>query len=215
MKIPLNGPGPGGHDAVVTALPMTMPIGAAEEAADDDLVARLREGDRAAVEQAYVAHHAAVRGFARRLVGDEASAEDVVHEAFVALPRAIRRFRGEGSLRSFLIGVAINHSRRHVRSAMRRRRATERLATHDEVDPPAAAATPADDLRRKRLAGRLWSALDRLPIDQRIVFVLCEVEQRTSIEVGEIVGAPEGTVRTRLFHAKRKLREILEDERDG
>jgi RNA polymerase sigma-70 factor (ECF subfamily) len=47
------------------------------------------------------------------------------------------------------------------------------------------------------------------------VFALCEVEQRTSVEAAEIVGAPEGTVRTRLFHAKRKLREILEDERDG
>jgi RNA polymerase sigma-70 factor (ECF subfamily) len=222
--IPLNGPGPGGHDGgltgvtgvtAVTAMTMTMTIGATEEAADDDLVARLREGDRAAVEQAYVAHHAAIRGFARRLVGDDASAEDIVHEAFVALPRVIRRFRGEGSLRSFLIGVAINHSRRHVRSAIRRRRATERLAVRDEVCPPPAAATPADDLARKRLATRLWSALDRLPIDQRAVFVLCEAEQRTSVEVGEIVGAPEGTVRTRLFHAKRKLREILEDERGG
>ncbi len=220
MTIPLNGRKPSGHHAVtvvtvVTALPMTMPIGAAEDAADDELVARLRAGDRDAIEQAYVAHHAAIRGFARRLVGDPASAEDIVHEAFVALPRAIRRFRGEGSLRSFLIGVAINHSRRHVRSAMRRRRATERLAAQGEVLPPPAAATPADDLARKRLASRLWSALDRLPIDQRVVFVLCEVEQRTSVEAAEIVGAPEGTVRTRLFHAKRKLREILEDERDG
>lgn len=205
---------------MVTALPMTMPIGAADDAAppatvDDELAERLRDGDRDAVEQAYVAHHAAVRAFARRLVGDEAAAEDIVHEAFIALPRAIRRFRGEGSLRSFLIGVAINHSRRHVRSAMRRRRATERLAARDEVLPPPGAATPADDLRRKRLASRLWAALDRLPIDQRAVFVLCEAEQRTSVEVAAIVGAPEGTVRTRLFHAKRKLREILEDERGG
>jgi RNA polymerase sigma-70 factor, ECF subfamily len=215
VKISLNGREPGGHDAVVTALPMTMPIAAVEATADDELVVALRAGDRDAVEQAYVAHHAAIRGFARRLVGDEAAAEDIVHEAFVALPRAIRRFRGESSLRSFLIGVAINHSRRHVRSSMRRRRATERLAVHDEVLPPPAAATPADVLRRKRLADRLWSALDRLPIDQRAVFVLCEAEQRTSVEVAEIVGAPEGTVRTRLFHAKRKLREILEDERDG
>jgi len=42
-----------------------------------------------------------------------------------------------------------------------------------------------------------------------VVFVLCEVEQRTSVEGAAIVGAPEGTVRTRLFHAKRKLREAL------
>ena len=217
MKISLNGPEPSGDPGAVTAIPMTMPIplGAAEDAADDDLVARLRAGDRDAVEQAYVAHHAAIRRFARRLVGDEASAEDIVHETFVALPRAIRRFRGEGSLRSFLIGVAVNHSRRHVRAAMRRRRATERLAAHDETHPRASITTPADELTRKRLASRLWGALDQLPIDQRVVFVLCEAEQRTSVEVAGIVGAPEGTVRTRLFHAKRKLRELLEDAHGG
>jgi len=44
------------------------------------------------------------------------------------------------------------------------------------------------------------------------VFVLCEVEQRTAVDVAQIVGAPEGTVRTRLFHAKRKLREKLQEE---
>ncbi len=178
--------------------------------ADSDLVARLREGDRDAVEEAYLAHHAAIRGFARRLVGDTAAAEDIVHEAFVALPRAIRRFRGEGTLRAFLIGVAANHSRRHVRSAMRRRRATERLAAHEELQPRTVDAT--DQLITKQLAGKLWAALDDLPIDQRVVFVLCEAEQRTSVEVAAIVGAPEGTVRTRLFHAKRKLREKLGEQ---
>ena len=178
---------------------------------EHDLVDRLRAGERAAVEAAYVAHHAAIRGFARRLVNDDSAAEDIVHEAFVALPRAIRRFRGESSLRSFLIGVAINHSRRHVRSAVRRRRATERLAEREELRPHTIDAT--DELIRRRLAVRLSNALDRIPIDQRLVFVLCEVEQRTSVEVGRILDVPEGTVRTRLFHAKRKLREILEDAR--
>jgi RNA polymerase sigma-70 factor (ECF subfamily) len=182
---------------------------ASETVTDSALVARLREGDRDAVEEAYRAHHTAIRGFARRLVGDTASAEDIVHEAFVALPRAIRRFRGESSLRAFLIGVAANHSRRHIRSAMRRRRATERLAAHEELRPRIGDAKA--ELINRRLAGALWAALDQLPIDQRVVFVLCEVEQRTSVEVAEIVGAPEGTVRTRLFHAKRKLREMLPD----
>jgi RNA polymerase sigma-70 factor, ECF subfamily len=194
----------------VTAISMPLVMSAMAETVDSDLVARLRAGDRAAVEEAYLAHHVAIRGFARRLVGDAAAAEDIVHEAFVALPRAIRRFRGESSLRAFLIGVAANHSRRHVRSAMRRRRATERLAAHEDTQPRTVDAT--EQLITKQLARRLWAALDELPIDQRVVFVLCEAEQRTSVEVAEIVGAPEGTVRTRLFHAKRKLREKLEDQ---
>jgi RNA polymerase sigma-70 factor, ECF subfamily len=219
----LNGCARSGHHGVVTAIPMplvmpavpdvpvvpdAMPVRDDDAGGDGELVERLRAGDRAAIEQVYLAHHAAIRGFARRLVGDAASAEDIVHEAFVALPRAIRRFRGEGSLRAFLIGVAANHSRRHVRSAMRRRRATERLAAREEVRPRAVDAT--DELITRQMANRLWAALDELPIDQRVAFVLCEAEQRTSVEVAAIVGAPEGTVRTRLFHAKRKLRQMLE-----
>src|SRR5262245_38901697 len=199
-----------GTMALVTAIsmPLVMPSVREDADTDGDLVARLREGDRRAVEQAYVTHHAAIRGFARRLVGDTASAEDIVHETFVALPRAIRRFRGEGSLRAFLIGVAANHSRRHVRSATRRRRATERLAAREVIRFRTVDATT--ELITRQMANRLWAALDELPIDQRVVFVLCEAEQRTSVEVAAIVGAPEGTVRTRLFHAKRKLREMLE-----
>lgn len=190
---------------------MTLPM-PAERSMDGDLATRLREGDRAAVEEAYLAHHVVVRAFARRLVGDQASAEDIVHDTFLALPRAIRTFRGEGSLRSFLIGVAINQSRRHVRSAMRRRAATERLAARDALQPRP--PDPTEQLAHKRLADKLWAALDRLPIEQRVVFVLCEGEQRSSVEVGEIVSAPEGTVRTRLFHAKRKLRDLLGPEED-
>ena len=192
-------------------MPLMAPAltGSNDTPADTDLVTRLRAGERAAAEEVYVAHHAAIRGFARRLVGDTAAAEDIVHETFVALPRAVRRFRGDGSLRAFLIGVAANHSRRHIRSAMRRRRATERLAAREEVSVRTVDAT--SQLINRQLANRLWAALDALPIEQRVVFVLCEAEQRTSVEVAEIVGAPEGTVRTRLFHAKRKLREMLED----
>ena len=194
-------------------MPLVMSVPGTEAATDNALVTRLRAGDRDAVEEAYRAHHAAIRGFARRLVGDTASAEDIVHEAFVALPRVIRRFRGDSSLRAFLIGVAANHSRRHVRAAMRRRRATERLAAHEGLRAPETDAT--DQLITQQLARKLWAALDELPVDQRIVFVLCEAEQRTSVEVAAIVGAPEGTVRTRLFHAKRKLREKLERDERG
>lgn len=205
----MNGRPASGHHAPVTALPLMLPMTVASPDDDAALVDRLRAGERDAVEEAYLAFSGAVRVFARRLVGDDAAAEDIVHDTFLALPRAVRRYRGDGKLRAFVIGVAINHSRRHVRSAIRRRAAHERLAARDELIPPIDA--PAQ-LAQRQLAQRLWAALDELPIDQRIVFVLCEAEQRTSVEVAGIVGVPEGTVRTRLFHAKRKLRALLGDE---
>ena len=187
--------------------PSALQAPAVEE--DESLVERLRRGEPTAVGEAYDHHHAAVRAFAQRLVGEAATAEDLVHEVFVALPRASRNFRGESSLRTFLISIAVHHAHHHVRSATRRRAAFSRL----EREPSAeVSADPEAIARRKELAQALTRALDTLPIDQRVAFILCEVEERSSRDVAEIVGVPEGTVRTRLFHAKRKLREELERE---
>ena len=174
----------------------------------DGLVLRLQRADAAAVAEVYDAHHGAVRAFAKRLLGDAATAEDLVHEVFVSLPKASRNFRGDSSLRTFLISIAVNHARHHVRAAHRRRRA---ISAYGEL-PIAEARDPEHEARRKELALLLTQALDALPLDQRIAFVLCEVEERTAREAAEIVGAPEATLRTRLFYAKKKLRAALETE---
>jgi RNA polymerase sigma-70 factor (ECF subfamily) len=177
-------------------------------AEEQDLALRLAASDPAAVGEVYDQHHRAVRAFATRLVGDATAAEDLVHEVFVALPRAIRGYRFESSLRTFLISIAVNHARHHVRAATRRRAALGRLAR----EPEASLADPEQLQRRKELASLLTRALDTLPLEQRVTFVLCEVEDRSSREVAEITGVPEGTVRTRLHHAKKKLRQQLSQQ---
>jgi RNA polymerase sigma-70 factor (ECF subfamily) len=176
-----------------------------DEDAADDLVDRLQRRDVGAVGEVYDRHHAAVRAFARRLVGDPATAEDLVHEVFVTLPRVAHRFKGDSSIRTFLISIAVNHARHFVRGAARRRLAMQRYA--EVLD--AEASHVDQHARRLELARLLTSALDQLPIDQRVAFVLCEVEGHTSVEAARIVAAPEATVRTRLFHAKKRLRALL------
>lgn len=173
-----------------------------------ELCARLERGEPAAVGQVYDEHHEAVRAFAARLVGEPAAAEDLVHEVFVSLPRAIHGFRGESSLRTFLISIAVNHARHFVRAAARRRAALQKYSD----EPPPSSPSPERDLRRRELASALSRALDELPLDQRVAFVLCDVEERTSSQAARIAGAPEGTMRTRLFHARKKLRALLEKE---
>jgi RNA polymerase sigma-70 factor, ECF subfamily len=176
---------------------------------DDALILRARRGDGAAVGHLYRRYHHHVRSFARRLLGDDASAEDLVHDVFVALPRALGAFRAQASLPVFLLSIAANQSRTHVRSAIRRRRAMDRL----EQEPPASSVGPDREVERRQLAASLTLALDALPDEQRLAFVLCEVEERTAVEVAAILEVPEGTVRTRLFHARRKLREHFAGER--
>jgi RNA polymerase sigma-70 factor (ECF subfamily) len=178
------------------------------DAASESLLSRLRRAEPAAVGEAYDQNHDAVRAFARRLVGDPEAAEDLVHEVFVSLPRAIRRYREQSSLRTFLISIAVNHARHFVRAAARRRSALDRLA-REPINHP---VDPEHEARDRELGRALIRALDDLPLDQRVAFVLCEVEERTSRDAAAIVGVPEATVRTRLFHAKKRLRARLEKE---
>jgi RNA polymerase sigma-70 factor (ECF subfamily) len=81
-----------------------------------------------------------------------------------------------------------------------------------EREPNRKGRDPEQEAGQRQLSQLLARCLDALPLDQRVAFVLCEVEERSSTEVSSIVGAPEGTVRTRLFHAKKKLRDMLERE---
>ena len=78
------------------------------------------------------------------------------------------------------------------------------------LEPRSASETPEELEDRRRLALLLSRLLDELPMEQRVAVVLCVIEERTSVEAAEIAGVPEATVRTRLFHARRKLRERLE-----
>ncbi|MGH7436646.1 MAG: RNA polymerase sigma factor [Polyangiaceae bacterium] len=177
---------------------------------ETQLVARLRQGETGALGDAYELHHVHVRAFVRRFLGDEQVAEDLLQETFLALPRAIQRFRAESSLRTFLVALAINNARHHVRAAARRRAATRRLGASDAPAP--SPEGPESEVARKQLAAALLRGLDGLSLEHRAVVVLCDVEERTSGEAAVIVGAPEATVRTRLFHARRALRTFLEAE---
>jgi RNA polymerase sigma-70 factor (ECF subfamily) len=196
------------YERVTQETELTQPTAAVE--LHGALVERLRGGDAAALEMLYRQHHEAVRAFARRLLGDHELAEDLVHDVFVNVTSVIRSYRGESSLRTFLISVAVNKSKHFVRSAIRRRGMLARLA----AEPPrsTAAAPPDEAWERRELAAELQRALDRLPLDERIAVILCEVEERTSTEVAAIVQAPEATVRTRLSRAKKRLRAMLGGE---
>ncbi len=172
---------------------------------EDDLVARLLGGDTDALGELYDLHHRGVRTFAVRYLGDATTAEDVVQETFLALPASIGRFRREAPLRSFLVAMAANLAKNHVRAATRRRALAER-AGRDHVPK---AEGPHERLERDEVARQLAHALDALSHEHRLTFVLLEVEGRGGSEVAGILGIPEATVRTRLFHAKRRLRELL------
>jgi len=182
---------------------------AAPQSGDEDpLVSLLAAGSVGAMARFYDRHHADVRALARRLLGDNAAAEDVVQEVFLAIPGAIRRYRADSDLQGFLLGIAVKKARSHLRSAIRRRRSLERYAREEQQGP----RDPEQDAYRKELARRLVMALDQISNALREAFVLCEIHGLAAGQAADVLGIPEATVRTRLFHGRAKLRAILSDE---
>jgi RNA polymerase sigma-70 factor, ECF subfamily len=181
-------------------------MGDASSSSADQLEARLLRGETEALVDAYRAHHGHVRAFAQRLVGDRSVAEDLVHEVFVALPDSMRRFQGQCSLRTWLVAIAAKRAQHHVRAALRRRAAETRMASEPKTEP----TRPDEMMEKAELAALLTRALDTLPVDQRVAFVLCEVEERTSVEVARMLDTNDGTIRARVLLAKKKLRIELE-----
>jgi RNA polymerase sigma-70 factor (ECF subfamily) len=176
-------------------------LGAAEEA----FVARVRSGDLEAIAVVYDQHHAAVCSFAKRLLGDDQAAEDLVQDVFMLLPSVAHRIEHAHSLRAFLVGIAANRARHHRRAARRRLHFTERL----KCEPVPSSESPERASERRALANALSRALDAIPFDHRVTFVLREIEGYSAKEVAESLKIPEATVRTRVFHARQKLKGLL------
>ena len=169
------------------------------------LVAVLAARDAAALAQVYDEHRAALCSFCQRLLGDRSAAEDLTHDVFLRLPDLIHKLEPGRSLRAFLLAVAANHAKHYQRSAARRRKLAERF-----VQEPSGAAAQPDQVAEQRWAqGRIALALQRLPPEQQAAFVLAELEGEDAASIARRLSIPEATARTRLFHARRKLRVIL------
>lgn len=174
----------------------------ASEAEDPgSFMERIARGETEAIRDAYRRHHVAVRAFAGRLLGDRAAAEDLVHDVFVALPRAAERFRGDCSFEGFLIGIAANLARRHLRASKRRRAAFLRMS----LEPAPSQQPPDRAAAEQELVLQLMRALDELPDKLRISFVLVKLEERDASEVAALLGVPASTVRARVAAARTRL----------
>ena len=168
-------------------------------------VLRLQRGEPEAIRSLYWEHHAALRTLGRHLLGNANDAEDLLHEVFLVLPRALRKYRGDCSLRTFLSAITVKRAGKLKRMLNRYRRnlgfleAPEPAPRYDEHHPEQA-------VERRELSACLAKELDRLPFAQRAVVVLCLVEERPAGEAARILGISDATVRTRLFYGRRQLR---------
>jgi RNA polymerase sigma-70 factor (ECF subfamily) len=169
----------------------------------------LARGDRAAFDQLYRAQQRPLLGYALGLLaGDREAAEDVVDEAFLDIWKQADRFSGTGTaqgwIRRIVRNKAVDWLRRNGSARFAEWSDEHELRADDGPGPEdlAIAANSADWLR---------VALGRLSVDQREAVVLAYFEQRSVAEIAAIQSCPEGTVKTRLFHARLNMRGLLSE----
>lgn len=144
-------------------------------------------------------------------------AEDVAQEAFAKAFRSFRQLRDRGRFRAWLVRMTWRMALDRQR-ANRRRLARELPAEVEEglqarldagVDAAHQRDTPADLVAARERADHLWKAIDALPEKLRLVVVLAGIEGHDLHEVGALLDVPEGTVKSRLFLARKQLKERL------
>jgi len=175
------------------------------EASDAGLLKAVANGDRQAMRTLYVRHHVGIYRFVLRLSKNPSLAEDLVSEVFLDVWRQARSFRGNSQVSTWLLAI----TRNKALSALRRR-VDEAL----DDDMAAMIGDPADDpetvLDRKDRGAIVRECLAHLSSDHREVLDLVYYHGKSVDEIADIIGIPVGTVKTRMFYARDRLRKQLE-----
>ena len=188
--------------------PPVQPQGGSARIQDEaELATKARAGDRAAFGQLVERFAPQARRVARAVLQDPHDADDAAQDAFLAALVKLDQYDPRRPFGPWLMRIVANAA------TDRRRRRTVR-----QVEPLAPELTgggprPDRDAEQSALGDRLRDALAELPERRRIAVVLFDVEGYSHAEIAQILGIPEGTVRSEVFHARRRLRELLKDWR--
>ncbi|HET7569367.1 MAG TPA: RNA polymerase sigma factor RpoE [Gammaproteobacteria bacterium] len=190
----------------------------AKRPADDVLVERVRQGDRAAFDALVIKYQQKIVKLVSRYVSDPSEALDVTQEAFIKAYRAMASFRGESAFYTWLYRIAINTAKNHL--VARNRRPVENgldLQDPDQYDMQARVSdldTPEDLALTEEIRQTVDRAIADLPEDLRTAIMLRELEGMSYEEIAEAMECPVGTVRSRIFRAREaisgKLKPLLE-----
>ena len=169
---------------------------------DSVLLAEARAGSRLALSRLIDRHQQAVRAFLRRVAVDREDADDLAQDTFVTAWSQLSTWRGQSTVRAWLLGIAWRKSRSAGRTLFRRMARDNAWADTEALAPPAAAA-PEDRISLDR-------AMKQLNPQQRAAVALCLAEDYSHAEAAEILGLPLGTVKSQVLRGRARLLELLE-----
>lgn len=171
---------------------------------DRALVDRVAKGDRAAVRLLFMRHHARIYRFVARQTGSEMMADDIANEVFLELWKQAPSFEGRSEVSTWLLGIA----RFKALSSLRKKK-EDWIDDDDAAQVPDGADTPEVVTMKEDKAAALRRLVDALAEEHRTVIDLAYYHGQSVTEIGEVLGIPVATVKTRMFYARKKLGEAL------
>lgn len=171
---------------------------------DRALVERVAKGDRAAVRLLFMRHHARVYRFVARQTGSELMADDIANEVFLELWRQAPAFEGRSEVSTWLLGIA-----RFKALSLLRKKKEDWIDDDGAAQVADGADTPEVVTMKEDKAAALRRFIDAMPEEHRTVIDLAYYHGQSVSEIGEVLGVPVATVKTRMFYARKKLGEAL------
>ncbi len=177
---------------------------AAQATSDDMLLASIADGNRTAMHILYCRHNVRVYRFILRIVRDATTAEDLVSQVFLDVWRTAMQFQGRSQVSTWLLSIA----RFKALTAMRQRR-FEDIDQEDVRQIPDGTDTPETSLDRSDTSAILRACVAKLSPAHREIINLIYYHEKSVEEVGQIIGIPQSTVKTRMFYARKQLANLL------
>ncbi|MGB0086817.1 MAG: sigma-70 family RNA polymerase sigma factor [Rhodomicrobiaceae bacterium] len=176
-------------------------------AADDrDLIRRIVARDQTAMSALYARHHVRLYRYLVRLTRNEPVAEELMNEVFLETWRKAASFEGRSAVSTWLLSIAHNRA-----ISVLRRKAEVPLDDAMAVQLADDDDTPDVTLQKRSKAEALRACMERLSVDHREIIDLVYYHDKSVSEAAEIVGIPENTVKTRMFYARKKLGELMQE----
>jgi RNA polymerase sigma-70 factor (ECF subfamily) len=182
-----------------------------EKVDEKRLIARAKEGEMEAFEQLVREYQQSIYYLCRRMTGVHQSADDLSQETFIKAYISLNQFKDEMNFSSWLRRIAINNSLNYLKSYRREELLGERENSITENASSTLQELPQETLLRNRLEQKFRKALDALPADQKTVFILRFYENLSYKDISQMLNLPDGTVMSRLYRARKKLRTLMAD----
>lgn len=170
--------------------------------AERELLRRIAEGDRDAFRDLYLRYHRRLARFLVRVTRGREDAEEIINDTLWIVWKQARQFRNDSRVSTWILGIAYRQGLKCIRRAA----AHARMLSREQNSAVDEDYRPLDDSLDR---ASLEQALSQLPSEQRMVLEFAYYMELSCEEIGEIMNCPVNTVKTRMFHARRKLRVLL------